>query len=523
MKKLFFIVAFLFAGLGFSQEGTGILAKVELVSGVVQYAQFLGINQDTVSLGGNIKGKFTVIKLTKDRFKSIVDEKGNDLLNPVTVPPETADTADTTATDSLQTQTADSSDVTTEEQVEERIPTFLDSVQSKHVFVALERRTVDSVLDAQITPIIIQLLKESGIPLTFARRTDFGYCREVKCIKDSLALYGAASVYQGSISAAVRQDSLMLQVSYTNLQDSTEKVRTAKITLSVFKGLSNALENNKLNNLVKQLRGETIPRKGKRLNYIKMESEPEGATITIPGKDDICKTPCTFATQDTGKFDAYAYWSVNNQIWATKKTILPIPEDTTKISVRLKKVKPELRVLTIPEGAFIYAGSAPLTPNTSPIGKSPDKFGIDYPGTSFIQIRKEGFKDTLVTFFASPTELTTVNVTLEPITNPIEMEQQKQWVMERKKNFLGKVLMGSSVAPILAGALLTYLGSQNYDDAKQIKNELNIPAAFNGENYQAKINENKDLVDKGNRKSTIGGALIGTGVLMLGIGILLTF
>lgn len=529
MKNLIFSILFFLTSFSISQESTtpenlGVRAKVELVSGVTQYAQFLGIHQDTVSLGGKIKGKFTVIKITKDRFKSIVDEQGVDLLNPAPTPSTEAVTEPTEENPTVTEPTDSASiDSATAEVTPEFVPTFLDSVQNKHIFIALEKRSIDSALEAQVTPVLMQLLKESGVPLTFAKRTDFGYCRSSNCFRDSLAKHGAADFYDGSIIAAPNQDSLVLQMTYTNLQDPSTNPHSAQITLSVFKGLSSVIENNKLSNFIKQLHGKAIPQKSKFISYIKMESNPEGAIITIPEQGDICKTPCTFTTQDTGKIDLYAYWNVNNQIWGTKKTIRPIAEDTAKFSVKLKKSNPELRVFTIPEDAYIFAGSAPLTPSTSPIGKSPDRFSINEPGTSYIQIRKEGYRDTLVTFFASPTEITNVSVNLEPITSPSELETQSLWIKERKKNFIGKVLMGSSIAPILAGALLTYLAIQDYDDAKQIKNELSIPSSFSGEHYQARVHKNHDLVNKGKRKMIGGTTLIGTGVLMLGIGIVLTF
>ena len=40
----------------------------------------MGIENDTVSLGGYIQNKFTIVKIAKKQFKRIVDEKGNDLL-----------------------------------------------------------------------------------------------------------------------------------------------------------------------------------------------------------------------------------------------------------------------------------------------------------------------------------------------------------------------------------------------------------------------------------------------------------
>lgn len=520
MKKIFLFIVIACVACLQAADNTGIRAKVDLVSGVTQYAQFIGVQQDTVLLGGNIKGQFTVIKIAKNRFKSIVDEQGHDLLNPAdssqatnsSVPTDSAVAVADVETDSIQTEVS-----------EQKEPTFLDSVAGKHIFIALEKRAIDSILESQISPILIQLLKDSGIPLTITDRTKFGYCRESACIKDSLALYGAASVFQGSITAGASQDSLTLYMTYQDLTDSSAKPLFAQTSLSVFKGLSDAIENNKLYNFVKTLKGETVVSNEKKPSYIKLESEPEGATITIPGKDDICKTPCTFAVEDTDKVDIYAYWKVNNQIWGAKKIIKPIPQDTAKFSLKLKKVKPELRVYTLPEGAYIFAGSAPLTPTTKPIGISPNKFDLSDPGSSFIQIRKEGFKDTLVSFYANPTEATNINVTLQPITTPIEMELQKEWVKEQKKDFVGKVLMGSSIAPLLAGALLVYLANQDYDDAKQIRDRLSTPATFNGTHFQAQVNKNRDLVKKGDRKMTIGGSLIGTGIIMLGVGFLISF
>lgn len=499
-------------------ENQGVYVTVELVSGATQNAHFLGIEQDTVSLGGTIQGKFTVLRIAKDRFKSITDEKGNDLLN-----------GDTGKADpNTDSSTVSSIDTTAADSVEEpRQPTFLDSVEGKHIYLALERRSIDSILDVQVSALIVRLLKESGTPVTLAKRTDFGYCRESSCIKDSLKQYGASSVYQGSILAGASQDSLILQMSHFNLKDSTDKATSAKISLSAINSLTDALGNNKLNHFVKLLQGDSIPKQVAEVkqgpSYIKVDSDPEGASIIIPGKEDICKTPCAFAVADTGKVDVYAYWNVNDQLWGNKSTLRPIPHDTTKISVKLKKVRPELRVFTIPEGAYIYAGSAPLSPSSEHIGKSPDKFPIYSPGNSYIQIRKEGYRDTLVTFFASPTEITDVSVTLHPITNPAEIAQQEEWLKNRRKNFIGKALMGSSIAPIIAGALVTYLGYRNYDDAQKIKDDLKKPASFNGANYQAKVQENHDLVHRGDRKIIVGGSLIGAGVLMLGAGILLTF
>ena len=128
----------------------------------------------------------------------------------------------------------------------------------------------------------------------------------------------------------------------------------------------------------------------------------------------------------------------------------------------------------------------------------------------------------MVTVFTSPTELTDVDIKLTPITDKQEQIAQQEWLHERKKNFVGKTLMGSSIAPILLGTLFIYLANLDYEDADKIKQDLDRPVA-GGETYQAGVSENKDYVDKGDQKMIIGGSLLGAGFVLLGVGFVLTF
>ena len=98
MKK--FILTFALFWVSAVCASEGIPSLVELVTGTKQAAQFLGVQNDTVSLGGTIQGKFTVIRIPKNRFKSIVDEKGNDLLNGA-IPPQDSVVQSTAEQDSL--------------------------------------------------------------------------------------------------------------------------------------------------------------------------------------------------------------------------------------------------------------------------------------------------------------------------------------------------------------------------------------------------------------------------------------
>lgn len=542
MNKLSLVLFFLAFAFLHAQEEKGIHATVELITGVKQNAQYLGINQDTVSLGGIIQGQFVVVKIHRERFKSIVDDQGKDLLHQDALPDSTqqveapdsaSDTLvvpdtlkqDSAKTDTVSKDTSSRTITVPKEFTQEYKPSFLDSVEGKHIFVAFERRSIDSTLAEELNHLSLRLLREKGIPVAFAKRTNFGYCRDQSCIRDSLRTYGAASVYQGSISAARANDSVSILMTHTPLANASpeENPSMAQMNLYSFSAISDAIAENKLNHFLMQLQNQPIPAKGPQKSYIHVETDPEGAYLEIEGKESICRTPCTFATLDTGKIVLYAYWNVDRHIWAAQSVTSPIPGDTNKIMLKLKQSKPEFLINTIPEGADIYPGSAPLSKSTKSVGKTPRKYPIFDPGISVIQLRKEGFRDTLISFYAAPTGHTNIDVEMTPITDPAELIKQQEWLHEKKKDFIGKTLMGSAIAPILVGALFTYLATEDYDDADKIKKDLHLPATSGGENYKKMVKKNHNLVEDGDRKMIIGGSLLGTGLLLLGVGFTLSF
>ena len=91
MKKIFLLIAIALTVAFANSEG--IFVDVELLSGTKQRAKLMGIENDTVSLGGYIQNKFTIVRIAKKQFKRIVDEKGNDLLSET---PQTKTTAEKT-------------------------------------------------------------------------------------------------------------------------------------------------------------------------------------------------------------------------------------------------------------------------------------------------------------------------------------------------------------------------------------------------------------------------------------------
>jgi hypothetical protein len=83
---------------------------------------------------------------------------------------------------------------------------------------------------------------------------------------------------------------------------------------------------------------------------------------------------------------------------------------------------------------------------------------------------------------------------------------------------VGKVLLFSSIAPILAGGVLWYLAERNWSDAADKKHEYSR-SVFDSEKAQRLIKDNHDLNNQGDTKAaiSIGLGAIGAGLLVAGV------
>ena len=209
MKKFILSFVLFWAFATYADELQGVRATVELVTGAKQTAQFLGIQNDTVSLGGSIKGQFTIVRIPANRFKSITDEQGADLLHAAS----SNQNVDSVRTDSIPADTTISDTIARDATLQDTtdanaapILTYLDSVEGKHIYIPLERRSSDSALAEQLDNLMTKLIKESGTPVTVARPDAFMSCPDIACIRDSLSAHKAASAYTGRITAARTPD-----------------------------------------------------------------------------------------------------------------------------------------------------------------------------------------------------------------------------------------------------------------------------------------------------------------------------
>ena len=535
LKRTFLLIAACLVALVGAEENRGIYAQVELISGTKQKAQFLGIENDTVSLGGYIKNEFTILKFPKAQFKSIVDEKGNDLLNasvgaepPASAPAESAQTASTNAVDSTQVSATESSDDTpqdplaTDSSLTEPASHATAKDVPERIFVGYESTGIDTNKRNTLTAFTFEIMRELDNKFQLKGFQSAGNCGDRACIQEFWKKIGTKDIFFGKIQRASHPDSASIEITRVLYEDDLPTIFKEQITVSLDSLFQDAARDGALTNLTKKVAGYPVPAKRKR-SYIFIDTDPESATISRPEKDAICKSPCTFAVTDTGKIEVNAYWNVDKHLWGAQTFVNPIPGDTVKVSLKLKRVIPEIKIVSNPVGVEIFPGQDEITRDSKSLGKTPKIITLTTPGMAHLRLRKEGYRDTLVNFYVAPVSELSLDITMEHLSDFDEIKKQAEWVHQRRMSFIGKVLMGSSIAPVLAGSLLLYLAQQNYDDADDIKSELSMPSSAKGENYQKKKKKNRDLVNTGDRNTIIGGTLIGTGIAVFGLGLVLTF
>ena len=525
MKKIVSLIAICLSAHTFAADPQGIFAQVELVSGTKQKAQFLGIANDTVSLGGYIKNQFTIVKFPKAQFKSIVDEQGNDLLNPAKAAPDSAAGADSSI---VKNDSAQASDTTTQdsataglEQNNNDTATIAKGNSAK-VFVDFEPSDIDAATQELLGNITYGLLHELDTAIQMHRWNEISECNDRGCIQEHWKQAGAKEIYFGKIAHAKHPDSVSIELTRILYEEDLPTITKSHIVAPRDSILQNVLNKNVLTNLIKKANGKPVPTKAER-SYIHIETDPEAATISRPEKDAICKSPCTFAVTDTGKIEVNAFWNVDKHLWGAQTFVRPLPGDTAKVSLKLKRINPVIKIVSNPVGAEIFPGQDEITHDSQSIGNTPKKVTLTTPGMTYLRLRKAGYRDTLVSFYVAPVSEINLDISMEHLTDFDEIKMQEEWYHKRKVSFIGKVLMGSSVTPILLGTLFFYLASQDYDEAKDIKDELGMPSAAKGEKFNERIKKNRDLVDSGDRYSIIGGTLVGTGIVLFGLGIFLSF
>lgn len=542
---------------------------VELKSGVSQTAKFVGVERDTLLLGGYIKNEFAIVRVPSSSILSIQTKSGEALEIPLensstnapskisseeTLSEETIDSLNPSPKDSLKEKNillneeeknqsndlnALSEDESPKENPEENSPSILseDSASShsekiwisQTLLVPFSRRPIDSLFAENLQSLFLSLLREENISGIIPDKNTLDDCSLPSCLLPLAFENGANGIFFGEIIPA-KNDSLQIQLNY--FKQSGKEPEEASFVIAAKAPLGETLRKNLLADALQNLLGKAPPEKQEekievenspKLNFISVETEPDGAELSQMGEVSVCKTPCTFATQDTGSIDVYAYWDVEDQIWAKTARLKIIPGDTVKAYLRLRRVEPAIQIITHPEGADIYPDVKTITPFTARLGVSPKILHTRTLGEQSFRIFKEGFRDTVASLHVFPGEQNRLEVELSPLTLSKEIEDQQKMIAQKKKKTIGFSLMGASLVPVILGGVFTYLGQKDYDKARTLREELKKPHVNGGSAYKEKLKENKEKAERGDTRTFIGVGGFALAIGLLATGFIISF
>ncbi len=502
MKKISAILFFVFSGLATGEFRHGFPLSVTLVSGISQRAEYLGSSGDTLFLGGFVADTFTVVKLQRERILSLADSAGT---------PLTFAEADSIF---QANRTSDSLSANSPENVQD--------LSGKVLVFPIFRRAIDSALAERLYDLEFQVLKESGERVLKVSASDFPKCQDSPCIARDAKERGAIAVWTSEIRPARHQDSLDILLHRFLLESKSQS--SERLTVSSRLATGELLAENRFLALVQKVQGtyREPPQKKSSKSFIFVETYPEGANLSRKGEDVICQTPCAFAVADTGKVELEAYWNVEKTLWANKATVRPIPGDTTKINMHLKRVKPEVEIRTIPSGAKIFYETE-ISPSSRPIGKTPKTLFSEEPGPASIHLWKEGFRDSVVEFYVNATTRTQLEIQLSPLATDEERKAQAVFETVQKRIFWGHLALGTAIAPAIAGGILLYIAEKDRDKAKSIKKELDMPSSGGGKNFQTLLDRNHRYADRAKTERYVGTGFLVLAGGLLAAGVVLSF
>lgn len=375
---------------------------------------------------------------------------------------------------------------------------------------------VDSSISVLWEKSIIQLLREAAFEPVKIEHGHFENCENIECVISAARASGAGGMFRGRLRAEGKDSiNIRLRIDWLagNSSPQTEIQRIVPLAWD------EVLKTGIILKLLSGITGKNanIEYAGSKNSYISVETNPEYAVIMLNG-NAVCHSPCVFS--DSGSTaQIAAYWHSGENLWAEKR-IIKLGGDTAKVFLELKRSYAGTEVRTNPGKALVFTSEI-LNVNAKPIGKTPYNM-LSLPGETRIRLFHKGYNDTLITVKIDAIEKQIQFVELTPITDPQKIYEQDLFVKSRTKRNVGLGLLGGSAAPLVMGIMLCVLAQDDYQKAKDLKNELNYPLV-QGPNFRAKVNENHKAVDDGDFKTGVGIGLIGLSVLLAGVGFSMSF
>jgi len=374
----------------------------------------------------------------------------------------------------------------------------------------------DSNISALWENSIMQVFKEAGFEAKKIEQEHFAQCETIDCVISAARASGAGGLFRGRLRVEGKDSiSIRLRIDWLagNSRPQTEIQGTVPLAWD------EVLKSGVILKLLSGITGKYagVEYTGNKNSHISVETNPEYAVVMLNG-NAICLSPCVFS--DSGSTaQIAAYWSSGENLWAAKRMV-KLNGDTAKVFLELRRSYAGTEVRTNPSNALVFTPEM-LNVNSKPIGKTPYSLQ-DLPGEVQIRLFHKGYNDTLLNVKIDALDKQIQFVQLTPITDPQRIYAQNLLVKSQTKKKIGLGLLGGSVGPLAMGVLLCVLAEDDYQKARNIKNELEYPY-IGGPNFKAKVKENNDAVNSGDLKRGVGIGLISLSVLLAGVGFSMSF
>lgn len=252
--------------------------------------------------------------------------------------------------------------------------------------------------------------------------------------------------------------------------------------------------------------------------------ESEACSLFVNGIPLNQVTPDTIKNIKPGKYTISIKKVVKDvERWGVQ-TVKINADSLNRVSISMLKPATRLTLNTNPENVEVFLNEAP-TENIMPHFMTDVIVDEVKPQVSAVlYFRKVGYRDTSVTAEIRPYMPNLINVEMTPVLDDLDfIQQQRAFDKERGQRRVGRGLLWSSIAPIVAGGVLWYLAERNWSDAADKKKAYNKLSAFDSEDTRKMVRDNHRLNDRGDMEFGIAAGLGGIGLGLLTAGFILAF
>lgn len=242
-------------------------------------------------------------------------------------------------------------------------------------------------------------------------------------------------------------------------------------------------------------------------------SNPEACSLFVNGIPLHQVAPDTIRNIKPGKYTISVMKVLRDVEWWGTATVKIKADTANSIEIPVQRPSTRLTLNTYPEAAEVYIGEEPSVSHMPDYITDVVVDEVKPQPQLQIFFRKVGYRDTSITTEVKAFMPNFINVELQAIDDIEYIQGQREFNQKRSDRRVGRVLLFSSIAPIVAGGVLWYLAERNWGDAADKKHEYNR-SVFDGEKPQRLIKDNHDLNKQGDVK---GGVAIGLGALGLGL------